>query len=177
MRPPVIGENRPHIVVLGVGNVVRTDDGLGVRALARLSADPRLRPLIDRIGFVDAGTRGIDLINDTSDASHVLVLDAVEVGAPAGTLVALSGLELLRLPGGRTVHHLGVADWMRALLLSQGRLPEVRVLGLQPADTGWGTALSPVLEEAVGRLVDAAVEQLHLWTAVGRATPVPDLHS
>ncbi len=102
----------------------------------------------------------------------MLVLDAIDVDAEPGMLVSLSGQELSTLPGGWSVHQLGVVDWMTALLLLTGRLPEIRVLGLQPAETGWGTALSAALEPHLPRLVDAAVEQLRDWTAVGEPAGV-----
>ena len=156
------------IVVIGVGNLIRTDDGLGVQALRRLEQDPRVpRDTPVEIVFIDGGTRGIELVNDTTEASHVLVLDAINVDAAPGTLVRLTGRELSTLPGGWSVHQLGVVDWMTTLLLLTGRLPEIRVLGLQPADTGWGTTVSAALEPHVDRLVDAAVQQLRDWTAVG----------
>lgn len=152
------------IVVLGVGNLVRSDDGLGVQALWRLERDPRVP---DGIVFIDGSTRGIDLVNDTIDAERVLVLDAVDVSEPPGTLVSMTGEELSQMPGGWTVHHLGVVDWMTALMMLTGRLPEVRVLGLQPAETGWGATLSKPLERELDALLDAAVEQLRNWAAVG----------
>ncbi|MDE3154628.1 MAG: hydrogenase maturation protease [Acidobacteriota bacterium] len=168
---------RARIVVLGVGNLIRTDDGLGVQALQRLSADPRIPRAGDAAGagfeidFIDGSTRGLELVNETGEATHVLILDAIDVEAEPGMLVRLSGQELANLPGGWSVHQLGVVDWMTAQLLLTGRLPEIRVLGLQPAETGWGTTLSAALEPHVGRLVDAAVEQLQQWVV---AAPVPD---
>ena len=165
-------EIRFKIVVLGIGNPIRSDDGVGVYALHRLAEDPRVCQATAGIAFIDAGTRGIDLVNDTADASHVLVLDAVDVGAAPGTLVSVSGPELSRLPGGWTVHQLGVVDWMRTLLLLTGRLPEIRVLGLQPAETTWGTALSSSIAPAMDRLVDAAIDQLQQWVQANDGEPV-----
>lgn len=148
------------ITVVGVGNLVRSDDGLGIQALWRLQRDPRVP---DGIAFIDGSTRGIELVDDTAEAECVLVLDAIDVDATPGTLVSMSGEELSRLPGGWTVHHLGVVDWMTALLMLTGRLPEVRVLGLQPAETGWGTTLSAALQTGLDALIDAAVDQLRAW--------------
>ena len=154
------------IVVVGVGNLIRSDDGLGLHAMQRLAADPRVPQRADApVTFVDGGTRGLELVNDTADASHVLILDAIESDAEPGTLVSLTGGELASLPAGWSVHQLGIVDWMTALVMLRGDAPVVQVLGLQPARIDWGTTLSPSVEGALGRLVDAAVDQLQEWTA------------
>jgi hydrogenase maturation protease len=162
----VAASSRPtHIVVVGLGNLIRTDDGIGVHAVRRVAGSPRL-PSDPSFGiaFVDGGTRGPELVNDAADASHLLILDAIDADAPPGTLISLSGADLADLPPGYSVHQLGIVDWITALAMLTGRVPEIRVLGLQPADTGWGTELTAAMQPALERLVDAALAQIEAWT-------------
>lgn len=147
-------------VVLGLGNVLMSDEGVGVRAVQRLLHDARVP---SSVTLVDGGTLGLELLSYTAAAERLLVLDAVDVDAPAGTLVRLDEASLAALPGGATVHQLGVADVLAAARM-MGREPrEVIVLGVQPASLALGTSLSTEVEAALDRLVDAAVSQLIEW--------------
>ncbi len=148
-------------VVVGTGNLVRTDDGLGVHAIKRLQADPRVP---SEITLIDGGTFGIELLAYLYDSSRLLLLDAVDVGKQAGTMVRMTGDELGGLPCGASVHQLGVADLLATLPLVSDTPREIVLLGIQPASTDWGTDLSPLVEVSLGPLVDAAVEQLLRWS-------------
>lgn len=144
-------------VVLGLGNVLHSDDGVGPRAVERLKSDARIP---EEVALIEGGTLGLELLTYIWDCSYLLVLDAVDVGQPAGTMVRMSAKELDDLPGRGSVHQLGVADLLVALRMLASRPPEVVLLGVQPATTDWGTELSRAVEMALGSLVDAAVAEL-----------------
>ena len=125
-------------VVVGVGNTILSDDGVGVHAARLLQHDPRV-PV--GVTILDGGTLGLELMPYVSDASRVLFLDAVNSGTAPGTPIRMTGSELLGTSSGLSVHQLGV----------------------QPANTDWSTSLSSEVEAALTGLVDAAVAQLRLW--------------
>lgn len=152
---------KQNIVVLGVGNTIRSDDGVGVHVLRKLECDPRLP---NGITLVDGGTRGLELLAFLHDCSRLLFLDAVDVGEQPGTLLRLVGDERGGLAAGTSVHQLGVADLLTALPLVSEIDREIVFFGVQPASTDWGTELSGPVEEAIGPLVEKAVEQLLLWS-------------
>jgi hydrogenase maturation protease len=147
-------------VVIGVGNIILSDDGVGVHAARKLQDDPRLPA---GVSIIDGGTMGLELGPFVSDASRVLILDAVNTGEIPGTLTRMTGRDLLGTSRGRSVHQLGVADLIATLALTSTRPQDIVVLGLQPANTAWGTTLSPDVDAALGGLVDAALAQLQLW--------------
>lgn len=147
-------------VVIGVGNTILSDDGVGVHAARRLQDDPRLPA---GVSILDGGTMGLELGPFVSDASRVLILDAVNTGEAPGSLTRMSGGDLLGTPRGRSVHQLGVADLIATLTLASTKPQDIVVLGLQPANTDWGTTLSPDVDAALAGLVDAALAQLQLW--------------
>ena len=149
------------IVVVGVGNTIHSDDGAGVHALEHLQHDPRLP---DDVTFIDGGTFGIELLAYLYECTRLLLLDAVDVGERAGTLVRMGSSELRGLPCGASVHQLGVADLLATLPLVSEIPREIVLLGMQPASTDWGTELSAPVEAALGPLVEAAVEQLLRWS-------------
>jgi hydrogenase maturation protease len=147
-------------VVIGVGNTILSDDGVGVHAARLLQGDPRV-PV--GVAILDGGTIGLELVPYVSDASQVLFLDAVNSGAAPGALTRMTARDFLGTAGGLSVHQLGIADLIAAMALVSARPQDIVVVGVQPANTGWGTSLSPHVEAALPRLVDAALEQLQLW--------------
>jgi hydrogenase maturation protease len=145
------------LVVLGLGNVLHSDDGVGPCAIERLRADPKVPK---DVSLIEGGTLGLELLTYIWDASYLLVVDAVDVGRAPGTIIRISAEELHSLPGKGSVHQLGLADLLVALRVLAGRRPEVMLLGVQPASTDWGVELSPAVEAALDSLIDAAVVEL-----------------
>lgn len=147
-------------LVLGLGNPIRSDDGVGIVALRRLEEDPRVPGAVE---LVEGGTKGLELVSYISGISRLLVLDAVDVGAVAGTIVCLRRAELCSLPGNGNVHDLALADILNALRLLGQEPQETVLLGVQPGTTELGTSLSKSVQASVPLLVEAAVAQLSLW--------------
>ena len=151
------------ILVLGLGNVLRQDEGLGPQALERLRAGHVFPP---QVRLLEGGTLGLDLLPYLDGVTHLLILDAVEMGQPGGSLVRLDGDEIMAgLAQKLSVHQVGLPELL-ALAGLQGNLPPNRVLlGLQPAALDWGTELSEPVAAALDDLVAAAVAQLNRWSA------------
>lgn len=158
----------PRTLVLGLGNPIRSDDGVGIAALRCLEEDPRVPGAVD---LVEGGTKGLELVSYISGMSRLLVLDAVEVGAVAGTIVCLRSKELCSLPGNGNVHDLALADILNALRLLGQEPQETVLLGIQPETTELGTALSKSVESALPLLLEAAIAQLSLWVPCQAAPP------
>lgn len=150
----------PRIGVMGLGNLMRTDDAVGMLALRTLMEDGRLPPVVRAI---EGGSLGLDLLHSLRGISHLLVLDAVDTGLAPGILVRFEADELAGLPVSKSVHLLGFSDLMGVLWLLDAAPAEVVLLGVQPASTGWGTALTPVVEAAQEELVQAALQQIENW--------------
>jgi hydrogenase maturation protease len=144
-------------IVLGLGNTLHSDDGVGPQAIEKLRSDPRVP---EGVTLIEGGTLGLELLTYIWDCSYLLVLDAVDVGQPPGTLVRMSSQELQSLPGKGSVHQLGVADLLVALRVVANRTPEVVLLGVQPASIEWGTELSPAVAAVLPALADAAVAEI-----------------
>src|SRR5215467_6283762 len=126
-------------VVLGLGNILHRDDGAGPQAIGRLRADPRVPA---DVSLVEGGTLGLELLPYVWDCARLIVIDAVDVGKPPGTLVRMSGDELNSLPGNSSVHQLGISDLLVALRMLAERQPEVVLLGIQPENTDWSSEVS-----------------------------------
>jgi len=150
-------------VVLGLGNVLHADDGIGAQAIKRLREDARVPE--EDVTLVEGGTLGLELLAYVWDCARLIVIDAVDVGEAPGTLVRMSGDELNSLPGNSSVHQLGVADLLVALRVLAQQQPSVVLLGAQPESTDWSAELSPPVAEAMDSLLEAVVRELRLQLA------------
>jgi len=151
-------------VVLGLGNVLHADDGAGAQVIQRLREDAGVP---EKVSLIEGGTLGLELLPYIWDCTHLIVVDAVDVGQVPGTVVRMSGEELNSLPGNSSVHQLGVSDLLVALRVLARRQPEVVLLGVQPATTDWSTDLSPSVAAAIDSLVDAAIQELRQMATTG----------
>jgi hydrogenase maturation protease len=153
-------------VVVGIGNLIRTDDGFGLHALERLRRDARVP---GGVTFIDGGTHGLELLTYISDSTHLLLLDAIDVGEPAGTVVRMVNEELRGLPGAASVHQVGLADLLATLPLVSTTPREIVLLGVTPLSTDWGTDLTAPVVAALDGFVEEAIAQLAHW--VGETSP------
>jgi len=144
--------------VIGIGNPLRGDDGVGPEVIARI--DSGFRP--DGVETIDAGEAGLGLVGLMEDASRVVLVDAAEMGLPPGEfrVFGLDEVLLSEDTSGCSIHsaRAGTAVKMASAL---GCLPdEVTVVGVQPREMGWGTGLSPEVASAVPRVVKAVLDNL-----------------
>jgi hydrogenase maturation protease len=163
-------------VVLGLGNLLRRDEGLGIRALERLR---ERYALPQSVRLVDGGTLGLDLLCYLEGAARVLVLDAALTDGPPGTLLRLSGDEVPAFFGMRTSpHEVGLADLLAVTRLRGTSPGEVVVLGMQPAVVELGWDLSEPVAAQLDALADLAASELRRWgiAVAERDTPMPGEH-
>lgn len=160
----------PRIAVLGLGNLMRTDDGVGVHAIRKLIDNRSMPPGVE---VIEGGTLGLDLLPRVEELTHLLAIDAVDFGAPPGALSLFANQGLLTLPVGKSAHLLGFSDLLGALRLL-GREPrEVVLLGVQPQSTEWGVTLTPMVAAAFDDLLEAALSKLTGWLQPEPARPAP----
>jgi hydrogenase maturation protease len=159
--PAASAGSRGAIVVLGLGNLLRRDEGLGIRALERLQA---CYTLPDAVQQVDGGTLGLDLLCYLEGAARVLILDAALTDGPAGTLLRAAGDEVPSFFGMRTSpHEIALADLLAVTKLRGTEPGEVVVWGMQPAAFELGWELSEAVATHLDALVDAAAIELQRW--------------
>ena len=151
-------ETRPGLCVVGLGNVLCRDDGLGVAAVMRLGERFRLSP---GVVVLDGGTLGMSLISHLADVPNVLLVDAVELDSTPGTLVELAGESVALAAAERlSVHQVGVVDLLDGLRLI-GRYPaSIGLVGMVPETTELGVELSPAVENRMPELVDRLAERI-----------------
>lgn len=149
------------ILVLGVGNILLQDEGLGVRAVEQLQVKYNLP---QDVQIVDGGVMGLDLLPYIENADFLLIVDAVKVGRPGASLVRLDAQEIpIALGLKMSIHQVGLQE---ILVLSQlrGTLPSRVVLwGMEPVALKEGLDLSPAVRIQLNTLVDAIACELENW--------------
>jgi hydrogenase maturation protease len=149
------------IVVLGLGNVLRRDEGLGIRALQRLQ---ERYALSGEVQLVDGGTLGLELLAYLEEAQRLLVLDAALTEGPPGALIRLASDDVPAFLGMRSSpHEIGLADLLAVMRLRDVEPEEVVVLGMQPEVIELGWELSLTVSQRLDLLVDMAVSELERW--------------
>jgi len=147
-----------RMLVLGLGNVLCGDDGLGVAAVARLAERWEIAP---EVRVVDGGTLGLALLGLFDGMDEVLLVDAILADAAPGALVALDGEDVA--PAARTrlsVHQVGVADLLDALDLLGTRPRRLSLVGLVPERIELGMERSAAVERALPGLVDRVAREI-----------------
>jgi hydrogenase maturation protease len=151
----------PRIAVLGLGNLMRADDAVGMLAIQQLRADPRFPKSVP---LIEGGTLGLDLLYPLEGITHLLALDAIDAGAQPGALLRFEKDDLADLPISKSVHLLGFSDLIGAMRLIESAPSEIVVLGIQPDVIAWGTELTPKVHAALATLVEGAVGQVTQWS-------------
>jgi hydrogenase maturation protease len=150
-----------QVLVLGLGNILLRDEGVGIRALERLLTEVSLPR---QVRTLDGATMGLDLLPYLVGVERLLILDALQMGGAPGALVRLEGDEIpATLALKLSVHQVGLQELLAASRF-QGTLPaSTTLLGLEPASIEWGLELSPAVGAELGHLVQAALDELRAW--------------
>jgi hydrogenase maturation protease len=150
----------PPTVVIGLGNPLMGDDGVGLAALACLRDEWRLAG----VELVDGGTWGLSLLPVIEDAERLVLVDAIAAHGAPGDIIALSRERLpIYLSRKLSPHQVDMKDAL-ALAEWRGKLPaEIVAIGVQPGVVALGTELSDVVGPQLDLLVRTVVAQLERW--------------
>jgi len=146
------------ILVLGVGNVLLTDEGIGVRGLKELE---RKFSFPANVELLDGGTAGIELLRHIRNRDHLIIIDAMKCGQKPGTVVRIEGSDVPAAFRSRiSPHQLGLSDLLAAAMLTDELPKNVVLFGVEPESIDVGLDLTETVEANVDKLVDAVAEEL-----------------
>ena len=147
-----------NILVLGIGNVLLTDEGIGVRALKELE---RKFIFPANIELLDGGTAGIELLRHIRNRDYLIIIDAMKCGQKPGTVVRVEGDDVPAAFRTRiSPHQLGLSDLLAAAMLTD-ELPKNLVLfGVEPESIDIGLDLTDTVEANLNKLLDAVADEL-----------------
>jgi len=149
-----------HLTLLGIGNILRQDEGIGVHVVNHIQEHYETPGL----EIVDGGTSGLSLLPYIENRDRLLVVDAVDFGREPGYIGILRNEEVPAFFGLKaSLHHLGLMDVLAAAQLLDQAPRELCLVGIQPESLATGLALSATLEQRLPELVATVLEQLRAW--------------
>lgn len=147
-----------RITILGIGNILFSDEGFGVRVIEKLMD---FYEFPENISVVDGGVLGMNLLGIISEADHLIVVDAVRNGSQPGTLVRLEGDEIpARIRAKNSLHQV---DFLEALTMCQvfDKVPQTVILGVEPQDIETlRDVLTLSIQEKVAPMVEMVIAEI-----------------
>jgi hydrogenase maturation protease len=150
-----------HVAVIGVGNILMGDEGLGVHALAGL--EKRIDEFAARVELVDAGTALLDVIDDYVDCDALILIDAVRGGGPPGAIYRFEAEDVCgtRHAGVPTsLHEMTVLEALDMERLTGRKIPGLTVVGMEPETMTQSLEISNTVRERLPQLVETVLDEL-----------------
>ncbi len=148
----------PQVMILGVGSILMSDEGFGVRVIETLDQQYTFG---DNVSVVDGGVLGINLLGVMSEADHLIVVDVIRNGGKAGDLYRLTGDAIPeRIRAKNSLHQI---DFLEALTLCQAldNVPETVIIGVEPADIDTlSVELTPQIKARINPTIAMVLEEL-----------------
>jgi hydrogenase maturation protease len=155
------------VLVMGIGNTLLQDDGIGVHVTELFKSSQQPDPNLE---ILDGGTIGLSLLPEIEDADAVVIVDASEIGEKPGTMRIFRDQEIDRQLSGkrRSVHEVALYDLFSAAAI-RGRSPDERVLiAIQPASTEWGLEPTPEVKATIPLACEALTSLTRGWQNAAR---------
>lgn len=149
---------RSQVVVLGIGNILLSDEGVGVRAIEALRQRFELSSDVE---VIDGGTSAMELLDDLSHARLLIVVDAVKAGRPPASIVHLTGDDVpVFFRSKLSPHQIGLSDVLASLELLGEAPQETIIVGIQPVSLSLGMELSAEVKAILPDVLELVVADL-----------------
>jgi hydrogenase maturation protease len=149
--------NPPSILIAGLGNLLLSDDGVGVHAVHALAA-----LCLEGVVTADIGTAVFHAMHYLERADRVLLIDAVKAGGAPGTLYLLDAADVCEDGPATSIHTLGMRSLAR-LMPEPARCPPMTVLGVEPRSLDYGMVLSEPVQTALPQVIETARDTVRRW--------------
>ncbi|HJV60995.1 MAG TPA: hydrogenase maturation protease [Albitalea sp.] len=155
---PPAGAPARRVVILGIGNTILSDEGVGVHAAAALRAS---HALPEGVQVIDGGTAGMELLDDLAGLDLLLVLDAVKARREPGSVLCLRGAEVpVFFRSKLSPHQVSICDVLASLEFAGLAPRELVLVGMEPESLELGLELTPKVANHLPQMLGMAVEEL-----------------
>ena len=150
------GQSVLNVLVLGIGNILLSDEGAGVKAVEELQ---NRYDCSDAVEIVDGGTVGFELLPYFENRSHILIIDAVKTGNKPGTIVRIDDPPAF-FQKKVSPHQIGLADVMGIAVITDNMPQNIALFGIEPKELSTGLELSQEVAGNLSQLVDMVADEL-----------------
>lgn len=159
-------ESNRTCLVVGVGNTLLQDDGIGIHVANALRGDASVPSYCE---IIDGGTIGLALLPEVEDSDTLVIVDAAELGEEPGAVRVFIDEQVDRHLSGkrRSVHEVAIVDLLAAAGIRGARPRHCALVAVQPESTDWGLEPTPRVQGAI----PAACEAVHTLTRRWRHEP------
>jgi hydrogenase maturation protease len=150
-------DNRCPILVLGIGNILLRDEGVGVRVIEHMQG----MGLPDGVELVDGGTGGADLVDILADRRKVIVVDSVQADCDPGVVLRFTEKDLVRPDqASMSLHELGLAESLIMTRQLNCAPEEVVIFGIKPKSMECGLELSKEVMSSVPKVIELILSEI-----------------
>ena len=148
----------PKILILGIGNILLKDEGVGVKVIERLKRDYKFPSNIE---LIDGGTAGFGLIDLLDGVEHLIIVDAVQGNDEPGSIYRFKFEDMPSSISKKfSPHQIGILETL-ILIKMLGKIPDTTIIAIQPKDcSNWGTELTPEIEDKIPNIVNLVINEL-----------------
>ena len=150
-----------EITVLGIGNIILSDEGFGVRVVEFLKKNYEFP---QNVQLIDGGTLGVELTHFIIGTQKLLIIDSIDGGVEGGKFFHLRDEEILNhFTQKISAHEIGIQDILTMLEVTGKKIPAVELIGAQPFSLDAGINLTPQMEKLLPIFAEKALEILTAW--------------
>jgi hydrogenase maturation protease len=150
-----------RISVLGLGNILLTDEGVGVHAINAIKERYTFSPEIE---IIDGGTMGLDLLPIFQTQDKILIIDAVDFKKEPGHVGTIEGNKIPSVLNTKlSVHHIGLSDLLFTAKLTRTTPLEVYLVGIQPKSLDVGLDMTDEIRVKLDSMIDLVIQKLKEW--------------
>ncbi|MBI5664864.1 MAG: HyaD/HybD family hydrogenase maturation endopeptidase [Nitrospirae bacterium] len=149
------------IAVFGIGNILLSDDGVGVHTVNKLINEYQFPGNVE---LIDGGTKGLDLLPLFENRDRVLIIDAANFKKEPGTIDMVAGDRIPSFLSSKlSVHQIGLPDMLFAAKLMDIMPSEICLIGIQPLSMETSADMSNLISGKMGALISRVLEKLTEW--------------
>jgi len=152
---------KPKVSLIGLGNILLMDEGVGVHAIEALRKN---FDFPEDVLLLDGGTLGLDLLPYVEEMEKIIFVDAVNLQKEPGTIAIIEDEDIPSfLKPALSFHQVGLADLLFAATFMGKKPPRIALIGMQPAKIETGLTLSQAITENFAKLLRTILDKLQEW--------------
>lgn len=149
------------VTIIGVGNILLQDEGVGVRAIEMLRERFEFP---EDVAIIDGGTMGLDLLPFIDNTDRLLLIDAIDLKKEPGSIGIIEDKEIPAVMKTKiSPHQIGLSDLFAVMRLLEKEPERISVIGVQPKSVQTGTELSARVRQSLNDLIGAIIDKLKEW--------------